>query len=40
MENMAQPNFGEECAEELKKREDVMKNDYRYDVGVFTTCKV
>ena len=40
MENMAQPNFGEECAEELKKREDVMKNDYRYDIGVFTSCKV
>lgn len=29
MENMAQPNFSEECKEELEKREDVMKNDYR-----------
>eukprot|EP00195_Chlamydomonas_chlamydogama_P004977 CAMPEP_0202901334 /NCGR_PEP_ID=MMETSP1392-20130828/14194_1 /ASSEMBLY_ACC=CAM_ASM_000868 /TAXON_ID=225041 /ORGANISM="Chlamydomonas chlamydogama, Strain SAG 11-48b" /LENGTH=885 /DNA_ID=CAMNT_0049587883 /DNA_START=46 /DNA_END=2703 /DNA_ORIENTATION=- len=39
MENMAQPNFGEECKEELQKREDVMKTDYRYDVGVFTNCQ-
>ncbi|GAX77303.1 hypothetical protein CEUSTIGMA_g4749.t1 [Chlamydomonas eustigma] len=39
MENMAQPNFGEECKEELQKREDVMKSDYRYDIGVFTSCK-
>ena len=31
MENMAQPNFGEECKEELQKREDVMKTDYRSD---------
>ena len=30
MENMAQPNFGEECKEELQKREDVMKTDYRW----------
>ena len=40
MENMAQPNFGEECKEELQKREEVMKSDYRYDIGVFTSCKV
>ncbi|MEW5310424.1 MAG: hypothetical protein WDW38_002223 [Sanguina aurantia] len=38
MENMAQPNFGEECKEELQKREDAMKSDYRYDIGVFTNC--
>lgn len=38
MENMAQPNFGEECKEELQAREDVMKTDYRYDHGVFTNC--
>lgn len=29
MENMAQPNFGEECRVELQKREQVVKNDYR-----------
>ena len=29
MENMAQPNFGEECKSELQQREDVMKSDYR-----------
>jgi hypothetical protein len=29
MENMAQPNFGEECRAELAKREKVVKNDYR-----------
>ncbi len=40
MENMAQPNFGEECLEELQKREDAMKSDYRYDIGVFTNCEV
>jgi hypothetical protein len=40
MENMAQPNFGEECKEELQKREDVMKTDYRYDVGVAENCEV
>ena len=34
MENMAQPNFGEECKEELQKREDVMKTDYRSDTGI------
>lgn len=36
---MAQPNFGEECKEELQKREDMMKSDYRYDVGVLTNCE-
>ncbi|GLI60743.1 hypothetical protein VaNZ11_002971 [Volvox africanus] len=39
VENMAQPNFGEECKEELQKREDMMKSDYRYDIGVFTNCE-
>ncbi|KAG2435442.1 hypothetical protein HYH02_011942 [Chlamydomonas schloesseri] len=39
MENMAQPNFGEECKEELQKREDMMKSDYRYDIGVFSNCE-
>jgi Golgi apparatus protein 1 len=29
MENMAQPNFGEECRAELAKRQQVVKNDYR-----------
>lgn len=38
MENMAQPNFGEECRAELQKREQVVKNDYRYDIGVLTHC--
>ena len=38
MENMAQPNFGEDCKEELQKREEQMKSDYRYDIGVFTNC--
>ncbi len=38
MEAMAQPNFGEECKAELQKREDAVKNDYRYDVGVFQAC--
>ena len=40
MENMAQPNFGEECKEELQKREDVMKSDYRFDFGVASNCQV
>eukprot|EP00878_Enallax_costatus_P007022 GHUV01007359.1.p1 GENE.GHUV01007359.1~~GHUV01007359.1.p1 ORF type:complete len:595 (+),score=136.49 GHUV01007359.1:1595-3379(+) len=38
MENMAQPNFGDECRVELQKREEVVKNDYRYDIGVLTGC--
>eukprot|EP00798_Chlamydomonas_sp_ICE-L_P015369 gene15369-21453_t len=38
MENMAKPNFGEDCKEELQKREEGMKSDYRYDVGVFNNC--
>eukprot|EP00879_Flechtneria_rotunda_P000602 GHRR01000712.1.p1 GENE.GHRR01000712.1~~GHRR01000712.1.p1 ORF type:complete len:883 (+),score=207.41 GHRR01000712.1:2504-5152(+) len=38
MEAMAQPNFGEECRVELAKREDKVKNDYRYDIGVLTHC--
>jgi len=29
MEAMAEPSFGDECRQELKKREDVVKNDYR-----------
>jgi hypothetical protein len=29
MENMGQPNFGDECKVELSKREEAMKNDYR-----------
>jgi Golgi apparatus protein 1 len=29
MENMAQPNFGEDCKSELQEREDAMKSDYR-----------
>lgn len=29
MENMAQPNFGDECRAELQKRQEVVKNDYR-----------
>jgi len=40
MENMAQPNFGEECKEELQKREEVMKSDYRFDFGVASNCQV
>lgn len=39
VENMAQPNFGEECKIELRKREDAVKSDYRLDVGVFTNCQ-
>ncbi|GFH06252.1 uncharacterized protein HaLaN_00852 [Haematococcus lacustris] len=38
MENMAQPNFGEDCKSELQEREGVMKTDYRFDVGVATNC--
>jgi len=38
VENMAKPNFGEECRAELKKREEAVKSDYRYDVGVLTNC--
>lgn len=38
LENMAEPNFGEDCKEELQKREDAMKSDYRFDVGVYTSC--
>ncbi len=40
MENMAQPNFSEECKEELEKREDVMKNDYRwgFSLGTASAC--
>ena len=40
MENVGQANFGEECKAELVKREEVVKNDYRYDVGVATNCAV
>lgn len=39
MENMAQPNFGEECKEELQEREKNMKSDYRYDIAVLTNCE-
>lgn len=39
MEHMAKPNFGQECKAELEKREDAVKNDYRFDIGVSTSCK-
>lgn len=39
MENMAQPNFGEDCKEELQAREDVMKTDYRW-AGCSIECAV
>jgi hypothetical protein len=39
MENMAQPNFGEECRAELAKREKVVKNDYRC-VWVWVSVRV
>ncbi|KAF5838865.1 hypothetical protein DUNSADRAFT_2034 [Dunaliella salina] len=39
IENMAQPNFGEDCKEELQQRDEIMKSDIRYDIGVFTNCK-
>ncbi len=29
LENMAQPNFGEDCKNELQEREHVMQSDYR-----------
>jgi hypothetical protein len=29
MKAMAKPNFGADCAAELKKREDALKSDYR-----------
>ena len=38
LENMAQPNFGEECKEELEKREEGMKSDYRFDIAVAQGC--
>jgi hypothetical protein len=33
VENMAKPNFGEECRAELKKREEAVKSDYRWAVA-------
>ncbi|KAG1672451.1 hypothetical protein FOA52_013237 [Chlamydomonas sp. UWO 241] len=39
VENMAHPDFGQECLEELEKREDQVKNDYRMDVGVYANCE-
>lgn len=38
MEHMGQPNFGVECRAELKERAEVVKSDYRYDVGVLENC--
>lgn len=29
IENMAQPNFGEDCKEELQQRDEIMKSDVR-----------
>lgn len=29
IENMAQPNFGEDCKEELQQRDEIMKSDIR-----------
>lgn len=30
IENMAQPNFGEDCKEELQERDEIMKSDVRW----------
>uniref|UniRef100_A0A7S0YM23 Golgi apparatus protein 1 n=1 Tax=Polytomella parva TaxID=51329 RepID=A0A7S0YM23_9CHLO len=38
VDNMAKPNFGEDCRGELKKREEAVKNDYRLDLGVASKC--
>ncbi len=40
MENMAEPNFSEECREELEKREEQLKSDYRMDLGLVASCGV
>lgn len=30
IENMAQPNFGEECKQQLQERDEIMKSDVRW----------
>ncbi|KAI8475756.1 MAG: hypothetical protein J3K34DRAFT_453290 [Monoraphidium minutum] len=38
MDKADQPNFGADCREELRAREEAVKSDYRYDVGVLDNC--
>lgn len=39
LENAQKSGFGSACTEEVIKREDLMKTDYRLDAGVSENCK-
>lgn len=38
LENVQKPTFGAMCKEEVLKREDRAKDDYRLDAGVSQAC--
>lgn len=38
MENLAKPDFGESCKEQITARSMAMQTDYRLDYGVSTQC--
>ena len=38
-ENIAQPDFGGTCREQVEKRGQSMQEDYRLDYGVSAACE-
>ncbi|KAK9820440.1 hypothetical protein WJX72_010380 [[Myrmecia] bisecta] len=38
-ENLAKPDFGQQCKEQVEQREARMQEDYRLDYGVSSACK-
>lgn len=38
-ENIAKPDFGQNCAQEVEKRTSRMQEDYRLDYGIATKCE-
>ena len=38
-ENLAQPQFGQSCKEQVEQRGQIMQEDYRLDYGVSSACE-
>lgn len=38
-ENLAKPQFGQACKEQVEQRTQTMQEDYRLDYGVSSSCE-
>ena len=38
-ENLAQPQYSQECKEQVEQRSQTMQEDYRLDYGVSSACE-